>query len=327
MKNKSKVKVGVVMVFAGFFAHALDIVTGEFEYVKALRALKQTSEVQIDVIQVPLFPGHLMDSGFHVISQLFAELMKLVDEVVAVLMLTTNPLDPKNKDAAIETLRNGLVQAGRLGVRVCSATSLEAWMDGFKKGLKPLTGSELDDAVDLLVDIHVQAIRKAKAQQCTVKYLDIEYLRTVEYTTFTNMEIAYRVIKTINDKLGYVFCRLLDDTAHAEDSGLSIEIQKRVRQQAKKDGAYGTSHASSPTSRGVLTQAVVQGVRAMHEDGNLQSLMVEIFDPKDPVLQPMRDHITGFGQQRIYDIIEAMVDGLKVVESELSVLATKRRQH
>lgn len=323
VRNKSKVKFGVVMVHRGFDAHKLTP-SGKFDYVFALDWLIDHSPVKISTVQVPLFPDHLCKGkGLGTTKKLFRELRKRVKNVVAVLMLTTNPLDPANKAVAIETLRNGLIQAGKLGVRTCSATSFEAWLNGTVNGLKPLKGKKLTQAIDLLVDIHVQAIKDALADGCKVRYLDMEYLRPGEFTTFTNMNIALRVIHRINEKLQMGFCRLLDDTAHAEDSGLPLGAQDRVRNNAGFYDEHGTCHASEPTTRGAIgvsSSAVVDGIRSMAMHGELRDLLVEIFDCAGEETAPMRKYIKGYGRKTYGNINEAMVEALILVQKTINGL-------
>ena len=329
IKNQSSVKLGVVMVHRGFNAHKMN--GNRFDYVVGLDWLIKHSPVEISAVQVPLFPDHLREGkGLAKTKRLFKELRKRVRYVVPVLMLTTNPLDPKNKSEAIETLRNGLVQSGELGSEVCAATSFEAWLDGTINGIKPLKGKKLRKAIDLLVDIHVSAIHAAYQERCGVQRLDMEYLRPGEFITFTNMRIALRVIGEINRKLqcGFI-CRLLDDTAHAKDSGLSMKDQNKVRGicSCSDNHHIGTCHASEPTTRGALGSggsAVVQGIRSMYRHGNPRTLMVEIFDCEGEETAPMRQYIKGYGKKTYRDINVAVVEGLILVQNTLNQLAGER---
>lgn len=325
IRNTSRVLLGVVMTIFGF--DPLRKKDGEYVYLSGLDELLKRSPVEITGVQLPLFPPMLVGEAFSQVEDLFAGLRQRVDEVMAILMFEEDPLEPANRQIAVDHLYNGLMAASKLGVQVCSATSLEAWMKGTLNKQTRLTGDALTQAVLHLIDIHVEAISRANKGGCNVHYLDLEYLRPIEFTHFTDMQTAYRVVRGINAALGRstIKVRLLDDSAHAVNSGLSAELRMKTRRHAAANMEHGTFHASEPTTRGRIgfnnNTAVVDELRSAARDGRLQNVFVELFVCDGPETQPMRDNIDGYGIDTYDgDIITGTIDSLVVVQNEINEL-------
>jgi hypothetical protein len=324
-KEVHKMQLGFVSVCFGFDPVAKED-GGDFVYVEGLKRIQALAgDVKINAIQVPLFPNNIDESGFPLTQELFKQLREHVTTVVPILMHTTDPLNPENRPEFEQALYNGLMKAGELGASVCSSTSFEAWMKATQEKADPLSGKALEDSIGLLIDIHASVISRALADGCKVHHLDMEYLRTIEYGTFTNAEIAWKVISGINKKirLGRSFVRLLDDSAHAGDSGLTVERINKVRALAREAGAYGTFHFSEPTTRGKLGSSSYpeEGLRDAARHGSLSAVFVEIFDPEGPEFDLMREHIPGFGVKTFDDIEQAIADGIVMAKGLIDQLA------
>ncbi len=310
VESASNLMLGYVGVTSGFNAKAKNPDTGEYLYVELLKGVQERSPIKVQVIQTPLFPDDVTSAGFPETKLLYGKLQSHVEKVVPILMMTKDPLDPTQKEAFIGDLYNGLMGAGRLGAEICSSTSFEAWMKGTQDGEDPLTGEALDQAIDLLVEIHVEAISRALQDGCTVARLDMEYLRPVEFTTFTNLEVAWRVVSGINRHLGFVFVRALDDGAHSKDSGLSPTRANRIRAIARRQNAYGTIHVSQFTTRGRIGPVALGELEYALLHGKPTYVLVEIFDPRLPDTQLMKDKIPGYGEETFSDPVEVIIDGL-----------------
>lgn len=318
----TEVKLGYVSVTYGFNSVAKSS-EGKFVYVEGLKRVQALSGGKVEVIQVPLFPGNLTEEGLPDTKKLFGELRRHTGTVMPILMLTEDPLDRQRKDAVVDMLTTLLMGCSKLGATECSSTTFEAWMKGAAEGAKPLTGKALDEAIDHLVEVHVLAIQRAKAEGCIVAHLDMEYLRTIEFTTFTNAEVAWRVIDGINKRLGFVFVRFLDDSAHAGNSGLSVERINVVRAKTGKVNAYGTIHVSEPTTRGLIGSGSPYALNALRDMacyGRPSFVLVEIFDSRLPDTQAMVDNIPGYGKVTFADPAKAICHGLLAIENTLDSL-------
>lgn len=319
---KNSVLLGYVAVIDGFVLSRTND-AGTNLYQARLLEVQKESKGKCEVLCVPVFPGDLTEAAMPKTKRIIDGLKKHVKHVQLIIMLDKDPQDPNNKAHTVATLRNGFNRATELGVEHVASTSFEAWMKGTEDKKPGLRGKELDETVKLLIEVHAEAVRLAKADGSKVKYLDMEYLRTIEFVTFTNAELAWRVIDGINARLGYVFVRLIDDSAHAGDSGLSVDRINEVRHKAGKAGAYGTFHLSEPTTRGRIGSGGTYAVDSLKHAGKHGSLSIVLaecfpFDHDDTDL--MRKKIPGYGKKTFEDKTEVIVHGLITAEKTLKSL-------
>jgi len=294
--------------------------SGDFTLANGAREVQEQSGGLLKLVQLPVFPGQVSDENFPVTEMLFNQLLAVdgLEEVIPIAMMLNDPMDPKFKEDNIDTLANGGIKFGKLGATLGSSTSLEAWFDGFNnRAGVAYTGDELKEKVRLLIDIHVAAARRILDANCGIKAWNIEFLRTVEYTTFTNIRKAWDVIAEINDNLGEKFYKLLDDGAHGKDSGLDLTEQNNVRKEACDAGAYGIMHVSNPTDRGRITEAGLKVIEYGIRHGCPSDILVEIFDPEDPILADMVKNIDGFGKKTFEDPSEVIADALMMTNARL----------
>ena len=317
--ESARPKIGYVGVTWGFNPVKKNS-DGEFLYVKGLKEVQARSGNVVEVIQVPLFPDNLTEKGLPETKKLFSELREHVGTVVPILMLTEDPLDREKKKTVVDMLTTLLIGCDELGMTECSGTFYEAWMKGTMNKAKPLTGKAFDEACEHLVEVLTLAITNARKKGCKVNHLDMEYLRDIEYTTFTDAEKAWRVVDGINKKLRFVFVRFLDDSAHAGNSGISVERINAVRRKASKAGAHGIFHVSEPTTRGRIGSSGPYALNALRDalkNGNPPYVLVEVFDPSLPDTQLMKDNIPGYGKMTFTDSVEVVVHGLTQVQKVL----------
>ena len=280
------------------------------------------SPVEITAAQVPQFPGVSEQDT----QDLFGGIRELGMTPHMIMMVAGgNPMDPADEDAVCEMLVSGLNAAKQMDVQNVSSTSIEEWM---KPGAKALTGADFDAAVDQNVKVHTRAVREADALESCVKAWHVEFLRGIEFQTFTDVGKAWQIVKKANEDLGQPFFKVLVDAAHCGDSGLSMEENAAiVREIAEADG-FSMFHASAKTTRGCLSTDdgwIGHLLTACAATGKLEVVFVELFHHEDPALEDLRNadprHGIDTTDGRSYS--EAVCDGLAETARRINNLVTR----
>ena len=197
--------------------------------------------------QVPLFPG--VDPKDT--SDLFNGIRDLgINPHMIMMVAGGNPMDPADEDTVCPMLVDGLKKAQEFGVENVSSTSIEEWM---KPGAQALTGADFDAAVAQNVKLHTRAVREAEAMGSVIKAWHIEFLRGIEFQTFTDVGKCWQIVKAANADLGQPFFKVLVDAAHCGDSDLSMEENAAIVREMADAGGFSMFHASSKTTRGCLS--------------------------------------------------------------------------
>lgn len=282
---------------------------GRLLSIAELAHLKETAPVDITAAQVPLFPGVVPQDT----QDLFGGIRDLgITPYMIMMVAGGNPMNPEDEDAVCEMLVAGLKAAQELNVEHVASTSIEEWM---KPGATTLTGAEFDAAVAQNVKLHTRAVRESGALDGCVKAWHIEFLRGIEFMTFTDVGKAWQIVKQANEELGQPFFKVLVDAAHCGDSDLSMEENAAiVKEMAEADG-FSMFHASSKTTRGCLSTDdgwIGNLLTACAATGKLEIVFVELFHHEDPALEGLRNADPGHGidttDGRSYS--EAVCDGL-----------------
>jgi len=316
LTNHSSIALGVVpthLMFAGGVAPTPsgDLPRDEAGKIKMLSYFQQLvaeSPVTVNCAQISHFAGTSPETSI----ELFDGLKDLGLEVQLIMMVGEgDPMNHADEDVVVQLLVDGLNTAKKFGVSRVASTSLEAWMSGGK----PKTGDEFKAAVDQLVRLHDRAYREADVEDSCIEAWDLEFLRSVEFKTFTDLGKAWELVKAMNANVGKPFYRLLVDAAHCGDSSLSVEENQRLIAEIGAADALGGFHCSAKTTRGCLSTDdgwVGALLTAAAQTGALTHVFVEVFHHDDPALAPLREAIAGHGVDttdgRSYD--QVVVDGL-----------------
>jgi len=314
--NRSPIRLGVVpthLKFAGGVAPTEkgDLPRdelGEIKMVSYFKRLITESPVAIDCAQISLFAG----VADEVTTELVDGLKALGLEVQFVMMVGEgDPMNPADEDKVVSLLVAGLESAKKHGVRQVASTSLEAWMSGGKAQ----TGDEFDAAVKQLVRLHERAYQEAGVEGSCIEAWQLEFLRSVEFQTFTDLSKAWELVQAMNENAGKPFYKLLVDAAHCGDSTISVEENRRLIKEIAAAGALGCFHCSAKTTRGCLStdDGWIGGLlSAAAQTGGLTHVLVEVFHHEDPALEPLREAVVGHGVDttdgRTYD--QVVIDGL-----------------
>lgn len=289
---------------------------GNLRILNRLRGLLDRSTVPITVIPTFVFAGTEPAD----IREMLAGIRALGPEPEVILMVgSVDPMNPADEDQFVRTAVDALKIAKEVGISTLCSTSFEAWMNETPEK----TGTDYEDAVAQLVKVHLRIRDEADLAHSPIRSWHLEFLRPVEFNTFTNLRRAWDVVKRLNDAIGTNFFRTVVDASHCGDSGLSVEENQRLIREIAKNGALGTFHASAPTTRGCLTtdEGWIETLLATClETGKLETVIVEAFDHTDEGLAALRAAVPGHGINttggRIYD--QLITDGLQIVEGCLS---------
>ena len=314
--NHSPISLGVVpthLKFAGGLAPTEqgDLPRDEAGQIKALSYFQQLvaeSPVPIDCAQISLFAGVKDD----VTAELVDGLKSLGLEVQFIMMVGEgDPMNPADEDKVVQLLVAGLKSAQKHGVRRVASTSLEAWMSGGTAK----TGPDFQAAVEQLIRLHDRACREAAVEESCIESWQLEFLRSVEFTTFTNLDKAWNLVSAMNKSAGKPFYKLLVDAAHCGDSTITIEENQRLIHEIAAAGALGSFHCSAKTTRGCLSTDdgwIGALLAAAAQTGQLTHVLVEVFHHDDTALAPLREAVAGHGidttDGRSYD--QVVIDGL-----------------
>lgn len=289
--------------------------SGESLLVERTKELLQQVTVPVSAIQIPWFYG----TDAAMLKGVVDQLSGLGLEVTFILMLGgADPMEPADEDQAVQILSAGLQAAHACGIKEVSSTSIEEWM---KAGSKPRQGDAFTAAVSQNVKVHQRALQQSGVD--SIQAWHMEFLRSGEFQTFTNVERCWSFVDAINQALGSSFFKVLVDAAHCGDSDLSIEQnQQAIREIAAQDG-LGIFHASAKTTRGCLSTDdgwIGALLATAAETGKLGQVMVEVFHHQDPALEGLRKldgrHGVDTTDGRAYDQI--VCDGLEQITRRLN---------
>ena len=323
---KPNIALGVVPTHLGFIDALVPDADGNFvrekdgriSIVAEMDRICAVSPVRPSCVQISLFPG-TNDSE---IAEMMAGLKALKLDVHLIMMVGgANPMNPADEDAVISQLIGSLRAAQTYGAASVASTSIEEWMNG------PVD-MDLDTAIAQNVKLHIRAAKESGLLDSAITSWHIEFLCPGEFKTFTNISRAWAFIKAINKELGRDYFKLLIDSAHMGDSGLSIEENQRLLGDLAAANHMGIFHASAKTTRGCLSTDdgwVGATLLAAAKTGKLETVFVEVFRHDDPALQPLRDLVPGHGVDttdgRTYT--QVIVDGLVDVAHRLNNLKAR----
>ena len=273
-----------------------------------IERLVALSPVQLGVLQISIFSGTVEED----VIELFDGIRELGIKPDIILMIGgVDPANPADEDEFVRLAVEALETAKKFGIEAVASTSFEDWMN-----TNPTkTGDDYDAAVAQIVKAHVRAYQEAGLANSTIKTWDLEFLRPVEFTTFTNIRKAWDVIKGMNSVVGSNFFRVLVDAAHCGDSGLSLEENQKTIRDIAAAGDLGAFHASAKTTRGCHTSDegwISSLLTTCVQTEQLQKVIVEAFHHEDDALAGLRENVPGHGVDttdgRTYD--QLIVDGL-----------------
>lgn len=285
--------------------------------------LKEVAPVDIAAAQVPLFPGVVPQDT----QDLFGGLKELGIKPHMIMMVAGgNPMDPADEDTVAPMLVDGLKAAQELGVEHVASTSIEEWM---KPGATKLTGADYKAAVAQNAKLHARAAKEAGAVGSNIKAWHIEFLRGVEFQTFTDVGKAWEVVRATNDALGEPFFKVLVDAAHCGDSELDMEANGKVIEEMAAAEGFSMFHASAKTTRGCLSTDdgwISNLLTRCAGTGKLEIVLVELFHHEDPALEGLRsaDDRHGIDTRDGRSYTETVCDGLADVTRRLNNLAARK---
>ena len=256
--------------------------------VAGMRDICESSPVKLNCVQIPFFASAAQED----VGELVSGLRALDLDVHFIMMVGgASPMNPADEDAVVAQLVTGLKAAIGYGVAHVSSTSVEEWLGSY-------VPSSFEAAVQQNVKVHLRAYEEAGLAGSCVENWHIEFLRPVEFKTFTSIERGWAFVKAANAALGKKFFKLLVDAAHCGNSGLSIPENERCIAEMGAAGELGIYHASAPTTRGCLSTDdgwVGSLLTAAAKTGELRHVFVELFHHEDPALEPLRNLVEGHG--------------------------------
>lgn len=288
---------------------------GELRILASLKTFQANTPIPLSVLPIFIFSGTRENDIRELLIGIKA--LGLTPEVI--LMINgANPMVPADEDQFVAIALGILNIAKSLNIECVTSTTFEPWMDQAPEK----SGEEYEAAVAQLVKGHLRIYEEANLANSSIKSWHLEFLRPVEFATFTNIRRSWDVVKRLNETTGTKFFRVLVDASHCGDSGLSVEENRSVIREIAAAGALGTFHASSKTTRGCLTSDegwINALLDTCLETGKLETVIVEAFDHTDEALQPLRDAVEGHGvdttKGRTYD--QLIYDGLQLVNSRI----------
>ena len=292
---------------------------GQLKILTGLKQFLAESPVPLSVIPMFTFSGTQKED----LRETLAGIQSLGVSPEAILMINgADPMNPDDEDKFVALAMEILEIAKSLNIDAVCSTTFEQWMDP----APAKTGADYDAAVTQLVKAHQRIYEEADLANSSIKSWHMEFLRPVEFSTFTNIRSAWDVVKGLNKTIGTNFFRVLVDASHCGDSGLTVEENRTVIRDIANADALGAFHASSKTTRGCLTTDegwIDALLTTCLETGKLKTIIVEAFDHTDAGLQPLRDAVAGHGvdttKGRSYN--QLIFDGLGHIESHLKGLA------
>ncbi len=327
IESKSKIQLGVVPTHLKFVGGLVPEegriprdADGNLIVVANMKTLCEQSAVRIDCVQVPFFPGLNPDDVAEMVSGL-----KDLGLAVHLIMMVggADPMNPADEDAVVAMLVEGLQVAEKHGIASVSSTSVEEWM---KEGATRKDGADFEAAVAQNVQVHTRAVNESGVKN--ISTWNIEFLRGIEFQTFTDIGRCWKFVSAANKALGRNFFKVMVDAAHCGDSSLSIPENEALIDEIAKAGSMGIFHASSKTTRGCLTTDdgwIGALITACAKTGTLETVFVEAFHHEDPALEGLRNADSGHGidtrDGRTYD--KLVLDGLANVGRRLNNLVAR----
>jgi len=322
---KPNIEIGVVPTHIKFVGGLVPDDQGKFPrspngtlaVVDEMTRLCNDSPVKLTCVQIPFFAG-ANDSD---INELLTGLKALGLEIHLILMVGgANPMNPADEDAVVAQLVPSLKAAAAHGVKHVSSTSIEEWMSANETRRD---GTDYEAAIAQNVKLHLRAYKEAGLEGSSVENWHIEFLRPGEFKTFTDVGRGWNFVSAANKALGKKFFKLLVDSAHCGDSGLSIPENEKLIAEIAAAGEFGIYHASSKTTRGCLSTDdgwIGSLMAAAAKTGELKHVFVELFHHEDPALEALRKLDPGHGidtrDGRSYT--ETVIDGLADVAHRLN---------
>ncbi len=295
---------------------------GTLRLITELNNIIQYSPVAVTTLQVPYFPGLDKDDC----DELFAAIKsKGVKPLLIMMVGGGDPMNPADEDSVCPVIVEGLEAAMRYGIEHVSSTSLEEWM---KPGAETLTGVDFDEAVAQLAKLHARACKESGAIDSCIKNWHIEFLRGIEFQTFTDVRRAWTAVSAMNEAVGQPFFKVIVDAAHCGDSALSMEENATAIAEIGEAGGISMFHASAKTTRGCLSTDdgwIGNLLTACAATGTLEIVLVELFHHQYNALASLRTADPGHGidttDGRTYT--ECVCDGLGDVARRLNNLVTR----
>ncbi len=295
---------------------------GRLLAVSETAALLEQSAVKFTSVQVSVFPGIEPADN----DEMLEGLKALGLEVYLIIMVGgADPMKPEDEDKVVSMLVDGLSLAKKHGIAQVASTSIEEWMQA---GAQPKEGAAFDAAVAQNVKVHTRAVREADLLESSVKAWHIEFLRGIEFQTFTDIGKAWTFVKAANAELGTTFFKVMVDAAHCGDSVLNIPENEAIIDEIAAADALGMFHASAKTTRGCLTTDdgwIGALLAACAKTGKLEVVLVEVFHHEDPALEGLRQADVGHGidtrDGRSYTA--TVVDGIENTARRLNNLVAR----
>jgi hypothetical protein len=294
---------------------------GTLIVVSEMAHLCQASPVKIGAVQISTFPGVAASDTDDMISGL-----RELDLEIHIIMMVggANPLNPADEDKVVELLSDGINTAKKYGITNVASTSFEEWMSG----APAKEGAEYDAAVEQLAKVHARVYNDCNIADSCIEHWHLEFLRGIEFATFTNIPKAWKVIERANQIVGSKFFLLMVDAAHCGDSGLTIPENEAAIAELAAANEMGLFHASAKTTRGCLTTDdgwIGALLASAAKTGQLKHAFVELFHHEDVALETLRDAVDGHGVDttdgRSYS--EVVIDGLVEVARRLNNLKAR----
>jgi hypothetical protein len=329
IESKSSIKLGVVPTHIQFVDGLVPDdqgnmprdEAGEIKVVSRMKALIELTNSKLDCVQISLFPG-VNDSDF---DEMVNELRKLGLEVHFILMVggAGDPMNPADESAVVDCIVPCLHAADKFGIKTVSSTSIEQWMS---PGAKRKEGADFEAAIEQNVAVHLKACEQAGIKSTSIESWHIEFLRNVEFQTFTDLGRAWQFVQRANSAFGSPFFKVLIDAAHCGDSQLSLDQNIALIEEIGANDGMSIFHASAKTTRGCLSTDdgwIGSLMAACAKTGKLEYVFGEMFHHDDIALEPLRNAVPGHGfdttDGRSYD--ETLADGLNDLGRRLNNFA------
>ncbi len=330
IESRSSVKLGIVPTHVKFVGGVVPgedgslprNADGKLVILASTEQVCELASCQLDAIQLSVFPGAKESD----MDELVGGLRNLGLEVQMILMVTSgDPMNPADEDIVVDLLVGGLESARKYEIGVVGSTSIEQWM---QPGATRKEGAEFESAVAQNVKLHQRIFEQAGLANSCIKSWHIEFLRGVEFQTFTDLGRCWQFVKRVNEAVGQPFFRTLVDAAHCGDSGLSMERNVELIQEIAAGDGLGLFHASAKSTRGCLSTDdgwVGSLLSACVKTGKLEHAFVEMFHHQDEALGSLRELVADHGVDttdgRSYE--QMLADGLDDVARRLNNLAAR----
>lgn len=329
---KSKIKLGVVPTHIQFIEALVPDdagnmprdEAGQIKIVSGMKRVLDLTKATLSCVQVSLFPG-ITDADY---AEMVEGLEALGLEVHLILMAggAGDPMNPADETAVVDCLAEGLIAATKHGIKTVSSTSLEQWMVA---GASRKEGADFEAAMEQVVNVHIKACEQSKIADTSIESWNIEFLRDVEFSTFTDLGRAWQVVEKANQAYGSPFFKVIVDAAHCGDSRLSIDQNIALIEEIGAKDGLSIFHASAKTTRGCLSTDdgwIGALMSACAKTGKLEYVYGEIFHHQDVALQALRDAVEGHGVDttdgRTYD--EMLADGINDLARRLNNFAIRQ---